>query len=235
MILYGREDVRSLDCDVLGFTPRSREVGLQQRSGLGMRFKNAALLIVCLLAATFWLHGGARAQSPLSPPLSLAPPPLDEASPPEPAKNQVSPGVVDPWKTLRRRGMTAKDRQPASKGDRTPTATEDVPQRTGISAQSAAAKNSVPPISAKDTSATAFSNPLPTPSLGKPSQSGNYDGFTVGTDQDEETRQPPPRTGAPSKRTNVRQKHDRSPALQPLDDQAEVEKLKTKLLICRGC
>ena len=186
-----------------------------------MRLKNTALLNVCLLAATFWLHGGARAQSPLPPPLSLAPPPFDEASPPERTKNRVSPGGVDPWKTLRRRGMTAKDPpSAATKGDGTPTATEGVPPRPGMSAQSAAAKNSARSLA---------------PDLGNPSPSGNYDGFTVGTDQDEETGQLLPRTRAPSKTSNVRQKHDRSPALQPLGDQAEVEKLKTKLLICRGC
>ena len=197
-----------------------------------MRLKNTALLNVCLLSATFWLHGGARAQSPLPPPLSLAPPPVDEASQPDPTKNQVSPGVVDPWKTLRRRGMTAKDpSSPTSKGDRTPTASEDVPQRTGISAQPAA-RNSARPVTA-NAPATASSRRSPAPDLGKPSPSGNYDGFTVGTDQDEETGQLLPRTRAPSKTSNVRQKHDRSPA--PSDDQAEVEKLKTKLLICRGC
>ena len=198
-----------------------------------MRLKNTALLNVCLLSVTFWLHGGARAQSPLPPPLSLAPPPFDEASQPEPTRNEVSPGVVDPWKTLRRRGMTAKDQPaPAGKGDGTPKATEDVPQRTGISAQSPAARNSAPPVTA-NAPATASYRRSPAPDFGNPSPSGNYDGFTVGTDQDEETGQLLPRTRAPSKTSNVRQKHDRSPA--PSDDQAEVEKLKTKLLICRGC
>ncbi len=198
-----------------------------------MRLKNAALSIVCFLSATFWLHGGARCQTPLAPPLSLAPPPLNEASQPEPTRNLVSPGVVDPWKTLRRRMMTAKDPpSPATKGDGTPTATEGVPQRTGISAQSPAARNSAPPVTA-NAPATASSRRSPAPDLGNPSPSGNYDGFTVGTDQDEETGKLLPRTRAPSKTSNVRQKHDRSPA--PLDDEAEVEKLKTKLLICRGC
>lgn len=201
-----------------------------------MRLKNAALLNVCFLSVTFWLHGGAQCQTPLAPPLSLAPPPFGEASPPEETRDLVNPGVVDPWKTLRRRGMTAKDQQlPSAKSDVTPMAPEDVPQRTGISAQSAAAKNSARPVTAKDTPTTASSHRSPAPGLGNPSPSGNYDGFTVGTDQDEETGKVISRRRASSKQSNVRQQHDRSPATHSSDDQAEVEKLKTKLLICRGC
>lgn len=131
--------------------------------------------------------------------------------------------------------MTAKDPpSPATQNDAAPMATEDVPQRTGISARPAA-KNSVSPVTAKDMPAPAFSNPLPAPGLGKPSPSGNYDGFTVGTDEDKETGHPLASTRGPSKHSGLRQKHDRSSTIQPLDDDAEVEKLKTKLMICRGC
>jgi hypothetical protein len=65
----------------------------------------------------------------------------------------------------------------------------------------------------------------------------DYDGFIVGIDDGQGTRQPPPRL-RPGKQSRVRQEPDAtggSAAIQPLDDQAEVEKLKPKLTICRGC
>jgi len=49
-----------------------------------MRLKSAALFAVGFLLVSFWLHGGARCQSSLAAPLSLAPPPsvTDRGSPP---------------------------------------------------------------------------------------------------------------------------------------------------------
>jgi hypothetical protein len=83
-------------------------------------------------------------------------------------------------------------------------------------------------------------NLLPTPRVGKlsPSQQPGPDGFTVGIGEDEETGQPLPIKPRPAKQAKVRQKPDiaeRPSALDPLGDQAEVEKLKPNLTICRGC
>ena len=104
---------------------------------------------------------------------------------------------------------------------------------------SPAAKNPPPPASAKDAPAPATDNISPTQGIGKlsPSQepAANYDGFTVGIDDDEETGQPLSISRRPAKR--VRQKPDTTEgpsAIQSLDD-SEVEKLKPKLTICRGC
>src|ERR1700737_2723521 len=65
----------------------------------------------------------------------------------------------------------------------------------------------------------------------------DYDGFTVGIDDGEETGQPLPIRPRPAKQSKVRQKPDTTEgpsAIQSLDD-AEIEKLKPKLTICRGC
>jgi hypothetical protein len=82
----------------------------------------------------------------------------------------------------------------------------------------------------------------PTPGTGKLSPSrtpaDNYDGFTVGIDDSEETGQAPPTRPHPAKPSKVRQKPATGAglsAVQPLDDQAEIEKLKPKLMICQGC
>jgi hypothetical protein len=84
-------------------------------------------------------------------------------------------------------------------------------------------------------------NILPTPGVGKlsPSQeaAGNYDGLTAGID-DEETGQPVPIRPRPAKQSKVRQKPNAAEGpsgMQPLDDQADVERLKPKLTICKGC
>jgi hypothetical protein len=122
--------------------------------------------------------------------------------------------------------------------------TDDVPPRTATaerSARSAAAKNSPPPTAAKDAPAPAKDNISPTPGIGKLSRSqepaANYDGFTVGIDDGEETGQPLPIRPRPAKQSKVRQKPyiaEGPSAIQSLDD-TEVEKLKPKLTICRGC
>jgi hypothetical protein len=249
-----------------------------------MRLKSAALFAVGFLFVSFWLHGGARCQSSLAPPLSLAPPPsvTDQGSPPA-ATSNVPP--VDPWGNIRAASpgvssprttakglppmapevpmyppsvilapppsVTAKGSPPpATKDVSPPVATDDVPAPTATakrSARSAAAKNSPPPANDKDAPAPAIDNILPTPGIdnilptpriGKlsPSQEPGPDGFTVGIDDGEETGQPPPIRPRP-KQSKVRQKSDIAEgpsAIQSLDD-AEVEKLKPKLTICRGC
>jgi hypothetical protein len=132
-------------------------------------------------------------------------------------------------------------------------ATDDVPAPTAtakLSVRSAAAKNSPPPANDKDAPAPAIDNILPTagsdnilptPRIGKlsPSQkpAADYDGFTVGIDDGEETGQPLPTKPRP-KQSKVRQRPDTTEgpsAIQSLSDQAEAEKLKPKLTICRGC
>jgi hypothetical protein len=84
-------------------------------------------------------------------------------------------------------------------------------------------------------------NMLPTPHIRKQSPSqkpaADYDGFTAGIDEGEETGQPPPTRPRPAKQSKVRQKPDATEgpsATQSLDD-AEGEKLKSKLTICQGC
>ena len=125
-----------------------------------------------------------------------------------------------------------------------PLVTYDVPPRTATakpSARSAAAKNPPPPASAKDAPAPATENVSPSPGIGtlSPSQTpaANYDGFTVGIDDGEEAGQPLSIRPRPTKQSKVRQKPDTTEgpsAIQSLDD-SEVEKLKPKLTICRGC
>lgn len=252
-----------------------------------MRLKNGAFFAVSFLFVSSWLHGGARGQSSVAPPLSLAPPPsvTDQGSPPAATchwgglnlwcGNPASPGVLSPRPTAKGSpptapevsmypppvipasppSVTAKGSPPsATKSVSSPMAIDDVPARTATakrSPRSAAAKNSPPPANDKDAPAPAIDNVLPspgidnilpTPRIGKPSPSqeaaGNYDGFTVGIEDGEETGQPVPARPRPAKQSKVRQKPDtahESSAIQPLDDQAEVEKLKPKLTICRGC
>jgi hypothetical protein len=279
-----------------------------------MRLKSAALFAVCFLFVSFWLHGGARCQSSLGQPLSLAPPPSVTAQgslpaatsngrPVDPWENTraVSPGVLSPRPTAKgspptppevpmypppvilapppsaaknvspppapdevpprtataersARSAAAKNSPPPATAKDAPapattnvwpsTVTDDVPPRTATAerpARSAAAKSSPPPATAKDASSPAVNNISPTPGIGKlsPSQesAANYDGFTVGIDEGEETGRPLPIRPRPAKQSKVRQKPDTSEgpsAIQSLDD-AEVEKLKPKLTICQGC
>ena len=192
----------------------------------------------------------------ISPPMATDDVPSHAAtakgSPPPTAKN-VSPSMATdvPPRTAIVKGSArsaAKDVSP-------PMATDNVPPRTAIakgSARSAAARNSPPPANAKEAPALAIHNPLPppgidnispTPRIGNrsPSQeepAADYDGLTAGVEDGEETGQTLPTKPRPAKRSKVGQKSDvakGSSAKQPLDDQAEVEKLKPYLTICRGC
>jgi hypothetical protein len=124
-------------------------------------------------------------------------------------------------------------------------ATDDVsPQSANAkrSAQSAAAKNSPPRSNAEDAPAPAIDRIAPTPGIGKQSPSPEPavgdDGFIVGNDDGEETGRPLPVRPGPAKQSKVRQKRDIAEgpsAMQSPGDQAEVEKLKPNLTICRGC
>jgi hypothetical protein len=225
-----------------------------------MRLKSAALFAVCFLFVSFWLHGGARCQSSVASPLSLAAPVTDQGSPPAArcywsglnwwCSSPPGPGVLPP--RPRAKGsppmapevpmypppvvlaappsVTAKGSSPtATKNVSPPVATDDVPARTATakgSARLAAAKNSPPPANAEDARA---------PAIGKlsPSREPGPDGLIVVIDDDEETGQPLPIRPRPAKQSKVRQKPDTTEGRSA--DDAEVEKLKTKLIICRGC
>jgi hypothetical protein len=188
-----------------------------------MRLKSAALFAVGFLSVSFWLHGSARCQSSLAPPLSLAPPSsvTDQGSPPAATSNLASPGLSSPRTTAKR------SPPPATKNVWPPTATDDVPPQTATAKRSApsAAKNSPP-------TATAKNAPPPKPAA-------DYDGFTAGVIDDDETGQPPlPIRPRPAKQSKLRQKPDsvEGPSeRQRLGDQEEDEKLKRKLMICSGC
>jgi hypothetical protein len=122
-------------------------------------------------------------------------------------------------------------------------ATDDVSARIATAKGSArsAAAISPPPGNDEDAPAPAIDKILSTPGTGhlSPSQqpAADDDGFTVGIDDGEERGQPLPIRPRPAKRSKVRQKADTTEepsAIQSLDD-AEIEKLKPKLTICRGC
>ncbi len=211
-----------------------------------MRLKSAAFFAVGFLSAGFWLHGNALAQSPVGPPLSLAPPPLgtNQGSSAAPTSNQASPGVSSP---------------PAAKGSRPPavtnawppTETDDVPPPTATakrSTPSAAARNAPPAANSKDAQPSATED-IPPPRVitaapppvitgsSSPKPATDYDGFIVGIDEDEDTGRPAPaKPPRPAKQSKVRQKPAEGPStLQPPGSQAEIETTKPKLTICQGC
>src|SRR6266403_466085 len=195
-----------------------------------------------------------KGSPPMAPEVPMYPPPVVLATPPSatddvpartapakgsptPATNRVSPPVAPD--DVPARTATAKGSPPtATKNVSPPVATDDVPARTATakgSARLAAAKNSPPPANAEDARAPAIDNILPTPGIGKlsPSQEPGPDGLIVVIDDDEETGQPLPIRPRPAKQSKVRQKPDTTEGRSAED--AEVEKLKTKLIICRGC
>ena len=228
-----------------------------------MRSKNAALFTVGLLFVSSWLHGGARCQSSVAPPVSLAPPPslTGQGSPPAATchstglnrwcSNPTGPGVSSPRPTAEGSPPTAPEvpvNPPPVIRASPPAATDDVPPPTATakgSARSAAAKNSPPPANDKDAPVPAVDNILPSPGIDKllptprngklsPSQEPGPDGL-IGIDDGEETGQPLPIRPSPGKK-KVRQKPDIAEGpLEPLGGQAEVEKLKPNLKICQGC
>src|SRR5262249_12004196 len=116
-----------------------------------MRLKSAALFAVGFLFVSFWLHGGARCQSSLAPPLSLAPPPRSRAnvSPPPLTITLGGPGVLVPGKNISPHAKTPKGPPPPPPKNVGPqTAKAAVPPQTAppkVSAGSAAAKTSSPP------------------------------------------------------------------------------------------
>src|SRR5258706_2954933 len=151
-----------------------------------MRLKSAALFAVCFLFVSFWLHGGARCQSSVAPPLSLAAPQsvTDQGSPPAArchwsglnwwCSSPPSPGVLscDSY-CARARNNSALIVAPRPKGSppmapevpmypppvvlaTPPSATDDVPART------ATAKGS-PPTATANASPPAATDDDPAP------------------------------------------------------------------------
>ena len=206
-----------------------------------MRLKSAALFAVGFLSVSFLLHGSARCQSSLGPPLSLAPQPwgTDQGSPATATNNLASPGISSPPTT------TKGSQPPATKNVWPPTATDDVPPPTATakrSTPSAAAKNSPPTANSRDAHAPAIKNASPTPVTTEwspsPKPAADYDGFIIGIDDGVGTGRPTPNRPRSAKQSKVGQNSDTTggpSAIQPLDDQTEIEKLKPKLTICRGC
>jgi hypothetical protein len=122
-------------------------------------------------------------------------------------------------------------------------ASDDVPPPAATakrSALSAIGRDTPPTALAKDAPPPATDNVSSTPVIPKlspsPKPAADYDGFTVGI---EDTGQPPlPIRPRPAKQSKLMQKPDdiEGPSAgQQLGDQAEDEKLKRKLTICRGC
>src|SRR6266403_1459176 len=138
-----------------------------------MRLKSAALFAVCFLFVSFWLHGGARCQSSVAPPLSLAAPQsvTDQGSPPAArchwsglnwwCSSPPSPGVLscDSY-CARARNNSALIVAPRPKGSppmatknvSPPVASDDVPARTATAKGSppTATKNVSPPVASDD-------------------------------------------------------------------------------------
>jgi hypothetical protein len=187
--------------------------------------KNAALFALGFLSVSFWLHDSARCQTSLAPPLSLAPPPplTDKGSAPPAGTTSVWPPTA-----------TAKSSAPsATTNIGPPSAAEGVPPP-------ATAKRSVPPAIAKDMPPTAPDHASSSPVIGRlppsPKPAADYDGFSTdivddGDASGQTTRPVKPRRAKSSK---LGQESD-SIAGQQSVDQAEDEKLKRKLTICRDC
>ncbi len=213
--------------------------------------KNATLFALGLLAAGVWSHDSARCQTSLSPPLSLAPPsPLNEGSASPAATNSVWPPVAAPSVSPPR--AAAESPTPSAKSNvGSSRATDDVPPPT---ATARGAKGSVPPRAVKDVpprataprSATVEHTPLESDSV-SPAQvidrsppsakpATDYDGFSVGIDDDNDTssRTTRPVRSRRAKQPKLNQEADRVSGQQSVDP-GEDDKLKGKLTICRGC
>jgi len=158
--------------------------------------------------------------------------------------------VPPPTATTKRSAptATAKDTLPtatAKEARPTATAKDTLPSATAKDAPpTATAKRSAPSVTAKDTLPTATAKEARPPAIDNvsptPKPAADYDGFTVGIVDDEGTsgQTTPPVRPRPAKQPKLRQKPDsiEGPwARQQSVDQAEDEKLKRKLTICRGC
>jgi hypothetical protein len=119
-------------------------------------------------------------------------------------------------------------------------ATDDVPPPPATANRSGlpvTAKGASPQAIAKDTPPTAIDDVSPViprlPPSSKPA--ADYDGLTTGIVDDGDTSGQSTRpVRRPAKQSKLRQEPDRIEGQQSVD-QAEDEKLKRKLTICRGC
>lgn len=177
--------------------------------------KFATLLVFGFLSAGVWLHGSARGQSSVAPPLSLAPPSTEQlAAPPATTTNNAWPPTGAP-----------KAAQPRA---------------TAKNSKHLAKLNSGASSASKDAFSQAASDKAsPTPLIGGPRPPLNpavdYDGFSVGPIDDSD------RSGEAGRSTRSRAAKGVRPnsgtnsvAGQQSADQ-EDEALKGKLTICRGC
>jgi hypothetical protein len=119
-------------------------------------------------------------------------------------------------------------------------ATDDVPPPPATANRSGlpvTAKGASPQAIAKDTPPTAIDDVSPViprlPPSSKPA--ADYDGLTTGIVDDGDTSGQSTRpVRRPAKQSKLRQEPDRIEGQQSVD-QAEDEKLRRKLTICRGC
>jgi hypothetical protein len=104
----------------------------------------------------------------------------------------------------------------------------------------AIATEALPTATVKETPTAAPGDVSPTPVVGRlppsPKPAADYDGFSIGIVDDGDTsgQTTRPVRPRPAKRSKLTQELD-SIAGQQSVDQAEDEKLKRKLTICRGC
>ena len=182
-----------------------------------------------------------RATTKSSPPSATTnvwpPMAIDDVPPPTAAKRSAPPGTAKKPSPP----AIAKDALPtATAKDAPPTAT---PKRsaTPVSAKDAppsAITEDAPPIAtARDTSSRAINDVSPVIARMPPSPqpAADHDGFTIGIiDEGDTSGQTRPVRPRPAKKSQFRQEPD-SVEAQLLVEQAEDEKLRRKLTICRGC
>jgi hypothetical protein len=206
-----------------------------------MRMKNAALFVAGCLLVCFWLSDGAKCQTSLAPPLSLAPPSpsTDRDSSPPATTNSVWPPMATgdgPPPTPAAKGRAPP---PTAKGTPPPASAKDPPPtaRAKDTPPTAAARRSARPATAEDKPPTPAGNISSTPAIAKPPPSpkpaADYDGFTVGIDDDSSVQTTQTIRPRPARRPKPGQESDRIEGQQPANQ--EDEDLKRKLTICRGC
>jgi hypothetical protein len=167
--------------------------------------KHAALFAVGLLSVSFGTHDGARSQTPLAPPLSLArPAPAPEETAPPPPIIRASPSVDSP--------EDATPPKVSAKRTAPPKAAESVSQ------SKAGARREKPLAAATDA-------PPPKPAT-------DYDGLTA-AGVDEPVQDLPANTAASNRSKRARDAD--SVTGEPSADSPEDAALRRKLTICRDC
>jgi hypothetical protein len=166
--------------------------------------KNATLFVIGLLAA----QDSARCQTSLSPPLSIAPPPSNERTTSTAATNSVWPPTATAKSSVFR---AAKDYPPRSAAPRSSTV-EHTPLKPDSVSQVQVIDRSPP-----------SARPVP-----------DYDGFSVGIDDDTSSRAARPVRSHRAKHPALDQESEPVSAHQSVDP-GDDDKLKAKLTICRGC